>query len=75
MVFELGLSRLKIYIDGVACPVKSICTEVASCYQVQAVFVCSFASHFTLKDDWVETIAVDQGFQSVDLYIAKGRKG
>jgi len=61
---------VKIYIDADACPVKSICAEVASSYQVRAVFVCSFASHFTLKDDWVETVAVDQGFQSADLYIA-----
>lgn len=64
------MSWLKIYIDADACPVKSICAEVASYYQVQAVFVCSYASHFNLTGDWVHTIAVDQGFQSVDLYIA-----
>ncbi|RKD24014.1 hypothetical protein BEP19_06240 [Ammoniphilus oxalaticus] len=61
---------MKIYIDADACPVKSICADVASNYGIRSVFICSVASHFALKGRWIETITVDQGFQSADLYIA-----
>lgn len=61
---------MKIYVDADACPVKSICAELAFRYEVPAVFVCSTASRFSIEGEWVETIAVDQGFQSADLFIA-----
>lgn len=67
---------MKIYIDADACPVKGIIAEEASRYQVPAIFICSFASHFVLQGSWVETITVDRGFQSVDICIANHvRKG
>lgn len=61
---------MKIYIDSDACPVKSIIAEEATRCMVHAIFICSFASHFQLDGEWVETVMVDRGFQSVDIIIA-----
>ncbi|WP_134700162.1 YaiI/YqxD family protein [Ammoniphilus sp. YIM 78166] len=59
-----------IYVDADACPTKSIIAEEASNYQTKAIFVCSFANHFQLVEEWTQTIVVDKSFQSVDMFIA-----
>lgn len=60
---------MKIYVDADACPMKAVITEEACSQQVKAVFVCSFANHFDLRGEWVETIIVDKSYQSADIFI------
>ncbi|RXT14848.1 YaiI/YqxD family protein [Ammoniphilus sp. CFH 90114] len=58
-----------IYVDADACPTKSIIAEEASVFRLRAIFVCSFANHFLLRDEWTETVVVDKSYQSVDMFI------
>ncbi|MCO7175693.1 DUF188 domain-containing protein [Sporolactobacillus kofuensis] len=61
------MKKLKLFVDADACPVKKEIFTITSAFQVEPVFVASYASFSTERDgNWV---FVDQKKEEADLYI------
>ncbi|MDD2518833.1 MAG: YaiI/YqxD family protein [Bacilli bacterium] len=59
---------MKLIIDADACPGLDIITKVAKDYSIKMLIYTDFNHNIT--NDYGEVITVDQGFQSVDMYIS-----
>ncbi|WP_035100398.1 YaiI/YqxD family protein [Aneurinibacillus terranovensis] len=60
---------LEIWVDADSCPVKNeIVLEAEKC-DCFVHFVASYDHQLTIEHPKVQTIAVDSGYQSVDMYI------
>lgn len=63
------MNKLKIIVDGDACPVKTEIIETARKFQTSVCMVASFDHRLPDVPD-VEMIQVDRSDQSADMYIA-----
>jgi hypothetical protein len=60
--------RMKILVDGDACPVKENISEVSARYKIKVIIFISTA-HWTVNREDVEYITVDSNYQEVDMKI------
>ena len=63
---------MKIIIDGDACPGISIIEKTAKIYKVPIIIFCDI-NHF-IQSDYSIVRIVDNGFQSVDMYVVNETK-
>lgn len=67
----------RIVVDADACPVREEIIRVAKQADAEVLFVASYAAYRKEEQDLsdrIQTVYVDQGFQSADMYIANAAR-
>ena len=69
IVLMKKLYKEKIFVDSDSCPVKEEVIWFAKEYNIQTIFVSSYAHIVSIQDPTVEYITVDCEREEVDLYL------
>ncbi|WP_235715680.1 YaiI/YqxD family protein [Alkalihalobacillus hemicellulosilyticus] len=70
---NMNISPIVVYVDADACPVKNEIVDLCRTYEVDMVFVSSYA-HFLSLPKPAKIVTVDEEKEAVDLYVANHAK-